>query len=318
MEQYPKDLLAFERQFNTEKACEEYLFKIRWPDGFKCPRCSHAKAWRTKKKLLHCTNCGHQSSILAGTIFQDTSKPLQLWFRAIWHVVGQKNGVNALGLQKELGLGSYHTAWGWLHKLRYAMVRPGREKLSGIVEVDDGYVGAPVRGGKRTPRLDSKAVVLVAVEKNGKKLGRIRLCQMSRARIEDINKVIPEIIEPGSTLITDGWSGYREVHRLGYKHTVLTHKEMGMENFLPGVNVVVSLLKRWLMGTHQGAVRRSHLDYYLDEFVFRFNRRTPQSRGKLFYRMIQQAVQVNPVTIRDISKRHKDKVDDELPYVVDT
>lgn len=307
MEEYPKDLPAFERQFSTEEACEEYLFKNRWPEGFKCPRCGKTKAWRTQRKLLHCADCGHQSSILAGTIFQDTSKPLRLWFRAIWHVVGQKNGVNALGLQKELGLGSYHTAWGWLHKLRCAMVRPGREKLSGIIEVDDGYIGAPVHG-KRTPRLDTKAVVLVAVERDGKKLGRIRIYQIPRATIAIINKIIPEMIEPGSTLITDGWSGYREIHKFGYKHKVLTYKEEGNGRFLPGVNIVMSLLKRWIMGTHQGAVRRSHLDYYLDEFVFRFNRRTSQSRGKLFYRMIQQAVQIEPVTNKNISKRSKNQL----------
>jgi transposase-like protein/predicted RNA-binding Zn-ribbon protein involved in translation (DUF1610 family) len=317
MEQYPKDLLAFEQQFSTEEACLEYLFEIRWPDGFRCPQCGNAKAWRTQKKLLHCANCGHQTSVLAGTIFQDTSKPLRLWFRAIWHVVGQKNGVNALGLQKELGLGSYHTAWSWLHKLRSAMVRPGRERLSGVVEVDDGYIGAPA-GGKRTPRLDNKAVVLVAVEKDGKKIGRIRICQIPRATIEVINKIIPEIVEPGTTIVTDGWSGYRELSRLGYKHEVHTYKEEGNGKFLPGVNLVMSLLKRWLMGTHQGAVRRSHLDYYLDEFVFRFNRRKSQSRGKLFFRVMEHAVQLDPVTIKDISGRRKDKPLQEPPVVVGT
>jgi transposase-like protein len=308
VEEYPKTLLEFEEQFRAESACEEYLFRLRWPEGFKCPRCQHNEAWHTKRGLWHCSKCGHQTSVLSGTIFQDTSKPLRIWFRAIWHVVGQKNGVNALGLQKELGLGSYRTAWSWLHKLRCAMVRPGRERLSGTVEVDDGYIGAPA-GGKRTPRLDKKAVVLVAAEKDGKKIGRIRICQIPRARIEIINKIIPEIIEPGATIVTDGWSGYREISRLGYKHEVHTYKEEGKANFLPGVNLVMSLLKRWLMGTHQGAVRRSHLDYYLDEFVFRFNRRTSQSRGKLFYRMIQQAAQVEPVTIRNISKRYKESTE---------
>ncbi len=304
MEEYPKTLLEFEKQFSTEEACEEYLFMIRWPDGFKCPRCGHSKSWRTQKKLLHCSSCGYQSSIISGTIFQDTSKPLQLWFRAIWHVVGQKNGVNALGLQKELGLGSYHTAWSWLHKLRCAMVRPGRERLLGTVEIDDVYIGSPV-DGKRAPRLKNKAVVLVAVEKDGTKIGRIRLSQISNARIETLNEAIPKMIEPGTMVLTDGWSGYRELNGLGYQHKVLTYQNEAKENLLPGVNIIVSLLKRWLLGTHQGAVRRSHLDYYLDEFVFRFNRRTSQSRGKLFYRMIQQAVQIAPVMNKNISGRRK-------------
>ena len=197
------------------------------------------------------------------------------------------------------------------------MVRPGRERLSGVVEIDDGYIGAPA-GGKRTPRLDNKAVVLVAVEKDGKKIGRIRICQIPRATIEVINKVIPGIIEPGTTIVTDGWSGYREVSRLGFKHEVHTYKEEGNGKFLPGVNLVMSLLKRWLMGTHQGAVRRSHLDYYLDEFVFRFNRRKSQSRGKLFFRVMEHAVQVDPVTIKDISGRRKDKPSEEPPVVVGT
>jgi transposase-like protein len=303
MEDYPKTLLEFEKQFSTEEACEEYLFRIRWRNGFVCPQCGHGKSWRTKKKLLHCAKCGHQSSITAGTIFQDTSKPLQLWFRAIWHVVGQKNGVNALGLQKELGLGSYHTAWSWLHKLRCAMVRPGRDRLLGTVEIDDAYIGAP--SGKKGHWLENKAVLLVAVERVGVKIGRIRLCQVPNARIETLNKIIPELIEPGTTIITDGWSGYREIASFGYAHKVITYKDEGKENILPGVNIVVSLLKRWLMGTHQGAVRRSHLDYYLDEFVFRFNRRTSKSRGKLFHRMIEQAVQIAPVMNKELLGRRK-------------
>ena len=304
-EDYPKTLLEFEKQFSTEKFCQEYLFKMRWPDGFKCPQCGHNKAWHTQKNLLHCSKCGHQSSIIAGTIFQDTSKPLQLWFRAIWHVVGQKNGVNALGLQKELGLGSYHTAWSWLHKLRRAMVRPGRDRLSGTVEVDEAYIGSPAAGNK-APRLGTKAIVLIAAEKDGKKVGRIRLSQIPNVKTETLNKEILKIIEPGTIICTDGLSGYRQLNDLGYRHEIVGYQHDTKENLLPRVNVIVSLLKRWLLGTHQGAVRRSHLEYYLDEFVFRFNRRTSKSRGMLFYRMIQQAVQIEPVMNKDISKRRKD------------
>lgn len=230
---------------------------------------------------------------------------MKLWFRAIWHVVGQKTGVNALGLQKELGLGSYHTAWNWLHKLRYAMVRPGRDALSGTIEVDDAYLGSPKLSSKKLRQPMDKAVLLIAVERDNGRIGRIRLCQIPNANTATMNKVIPTIIEPGSTVITDGWSGYQELQSLGYKHKVLTYKQEGKENLLPGANLIVSLLRRWLMGTHQGAVRRSHLDYYLDEFVFRFNRRKSQARGKLFYRMIQQAVQIAPLLNKNISKRAK-------------
>lgn len=304
MEDYPKTLLEFEQQFSTEEACREYIFKIRWPDGFQCPKCQHNKAWRTRRNLFQCSKCGYQNSTTAGTIFQDTSKPLQLWFRAIWHVVGQKNGVNALGLQKELGLGSYRTAWTWLHKLRCAMVRPGREHLSGTVEVDEAYIGSPAPS-RSAPRLRNKAMVLVAAEYDGTKIGRIRLCQIPNAQTETLNEAIPKMIEPGTIICTDGWSGYRQLEDFGYHHKVVKEYDGSKENLLPRVNVIVSLLKRWLLGTHQGAVRRSHLDYYLDEFVFRFNRRTSKSRGKLFYRMIQQAVQIDPVFNKAISSRHR-------------
>lgn len=301
MEKYPKTLLEFENRFSTEEDCQEYIFQIRWPDGFECPRCKNNKAWNTQRNLLQCSSCGYQSSTTAGTMFQDTSKPLQLWFRAIWHVVGQKNGVNALGLQKELGLGSYRTAWTWLHKLRRAMVRPGRDRLLGTVELDEAYLGAPV-AGRSARRLKNKAVILVATEKDGAKIGRIRLAQIPNARTGTLNEAISKIVEPGTIIRTDGWSGYRKLNTLGYQHKIAGYQHETKENLLPGPNIVISLLKRWLLGTHQGAVRHSHLGYYLDEFVFRFNRRTSKSRGKLFYRVIQQAVQIDPVLNKNISK----------------
>ena len=184
MEDYPRNLLEFEDRFATQEACREYLCAIRWPEGFQCPRCGSRRAWRMSRGVYWCQSCDYQVSVTAGTIFQDTHKSLRLWFRAMWYVTDQKHGVSALGLQKSLGFGSYRTAWTWLHKLRTAMVRPGRDRL----------------------------------------------------------------------------------------------------------------LKRWLLGTHQGAIQPSHLDYYLDEFTFRFNRRTSRSRGKLFYRLVQQSVSVAPIT----------------------
>lgn len=191
------------------------------------------------------------------------------------------------------------------------MIRPGRERLSGTVEVDEAYIGSPAPGkSKSAPRMKNKAVVLVAAEHDGTKIGRIRLCQMPNAQIETMNKAIPKMIEPGTTICTDGWSGYRELQNFGYHHKIIKEHDGTRENLLPKVNVIVSLLKRWLLGTHQGAVRRSHLDYYLDEFVFRFNRRTSKSRGKLFYRMVQQAVQIDPVLNKSFSKSHKHREND--------
>lgn len=243
--------------------------------------------------LWLCGKCRHQASVTAGTIFQDSHLPLTTWFRAMWYVTSQKNGTSALGVQRILGLGSYKTAWALLHKLRRAMVRPGRDRLHGSVEVDETYWGGEEKGvvGRLT---EDKALIAVAAEEDGKGIGRIRL-----RRIADTTKVclhgfIAESVEPGSTVRTDGLNAYRGL--TGYVHDrQVQRRQPDGEHLLPRVHRVVSLLKRWLLGTHQGAVRHEYLDYYLDEFTFRFNRRTSASRGKLFYRLAQQAVQVPPV-----------------------
>jgi transposase-like protein len=299
MEDYPRTILEFEQRFATEEACREYLQQLRWPDGFRCPRCQGPKAWLTRRRLYHCAGCGAETSITAGTIFQDTRKPLQLWFRAMWCVVGQKNGVSAMGLQHVLGLSRYETVWLWLHKLRTAMVRPGRDRLSGAVEVDETYIGGE-RPGKRGRGAAGKSLVLIAVEDKVRRLGRIRLRRISNASASSLMPAVRENVARGSVVRTDGWSAYNFLPGEGYDHQVVRQSAEVGENLLPLVNRVAALLKRWLEGTHQGAVRASHLDYYLDEYTFRFNRRTSRSRGKLFYRLVQQAVSIPPVTGRDI------------------
>jgi transposase-like protein len=284
--------MEFEKQFNSESACRKYLFNIRWPEGFKCPKCKHNKAWVINGQLYKCRSCGFRSSVTAGTIFQDTKKPLRMWFRAMWHMTNQKHGISALGLQQALGIGSYHTAWEWLYKLRYAMVRPGRDRISGIVEVDETYIGGK-RTGKRGRGADSKILVVIAAQINGNRIGRIRLQCIPNASGDSLNYVVKETIDIGSTIITDGWEGYGQLESLGYKHKIVKQEGNVGENLLPKCNIVASLLKRWLLGTHQGRVK--HLDYYLDEFTFRFNRRTSKSRGMLFYRLIQQSVAIDPI-----------------------
>lgn len=286
--------MEFEQEFSTEQACLEYIYRLRWPEGFRCARCSHPEAWKTGRELYHCKKCQHQSSITAGTIFQDTRKPLQLWFRAIWYITNQKHGVSALGLQRILGLGSYRTAWIWLHKLRYAMVRPGRDRLAGVVEVDETYIGGE-KPGKRGRGAAGKALVVVVAQEDGKRIGRIRLLRVLDASAKSLGGAVQECIEPGSVVRTDDWRGYAQLDTLGYTHAVVRKESNVGDNLLPLVNRVVSLLKRWLLGTHQGAVQMSHLDYYLDEFTFRFNRRRSRSRGMLFYRLVQQAVMVDPI-----------------------
>jgi transposase-like protein len=302
VEDYPRTILEFEQLFATEEACRGYLFQLRWPEGFCCPRCGHRQAWATKRGLYRCRHCDYQVSVTAGTIFQDTRKPLRLWFRAIWHVTSQKIGVSALGLQRVLGLPRYETTWTWLQKLRVAMVRPGRDRLSGIIEVDETYIGGE-KPGKRGRGAGGKALVMVAAQENEGHIGRIRLCRVPDASAESLSQAIQDTVEPGSMVRTDGWGGYGQLTSLGYVHAVVRETGEVGENLLPLAHRAASVLKRWLLGTHQGAVRASHLDYYLDEFTFRFNRRTSGSRGKLFYRLVQQAVQVQPVKGNDLRGR---------------
>ena len=292
-------MLELEKRFSTEKDCIEYLFKFKYPDGFICSKCNSRKFWKTGKELFHCANCGFQDSVITRTIFQDTKKPLKLWFRAMWHITSQKYGANALGLQRDLGIGSYHTAWNWMHKLRRAMVRHGRDRLSGIVDVDETYIGGE-KTGKRGRGAEGKALVFVAVESINNSIGRIRLKRIDNASAKSLEAAIRECIEPSSIINTDDWNGYNGVSQIGYKHIVVkASPEIGI-NLLPKVNRVVSLLKRWLLGTYQGGIQFSYLDYYLDEFTFRFNRRTSKSRGKLFYRLVQQAMDMPPVFIQNI------------------
>jgi len=293
MEQYPKTLIEFEKQFTTDEACRDYLFQIRWPNGFQCPRCQKQKAWKTSRQLYHCVNCGHQTSVTAGTIFQDTRYSLKIWFLAMWYVVSQKNGISALGLQRVLGLPRHQTAWKWLHRLRVAMVRPGRDRLSGVVEVDEAYIGGKHKG-KRGRGAEGKSLVFIAAEDKDGHIGRIRLRLIPDASGESLIPAVKDAVEAGSIVRSDGWNGYISLPSKGYQHDVIRPSNGIGENLLPLVHIVISLLKRWLLGTHQGAVHQSHLEYYLDEFTFRFNRRTSRSRGKLFYRLIQQAVAIDP------------------------
>ena len=292
-EDYPRTLLDLERRFATDHACREYLFALRWPEGFVCPRCRGSKVWPMSQGRWLCGNCRYQASVTAGTIFQDTHLPLTLWFRAMWHVTSQKNGVSALGVQRVLGLGSYQTAWAWLHKLRRAMVRPGRDRLDGRVEVDETYWGAEEEGaiGRLT---HDKSVIIVAAQEDGSRIGRVRLKQIPDLSKASLHGFIAETVEPGSVVRTDGLPAYKGLQGYGHEVIVVRRSIATASQLLPRVHRVISLLKRWLLGTHQGAVQPKHLPYYLDEFTFRFNRRTSASRGKLFYRLVQQAAQADP------------------------
>lgn len=300
---YPKTFQDFDEWFATEAACQEFLKNLRWPAGFRCPHCEAAgEPWSTARGLLHCRRCQGQTSVTAGTIFDGTRKPLRTWFLAMWFVTSQKHGVSALGLQRVLGLGSYQTAWAWLHKLRRAMVRPGRDRLSGVVEVDETYVGSASAEGIPGRGSERKAIIVIAAEEGGSGIGRIRLLSAPDVSGSTLLGFVEQTVTAGSVVHTDGWPSYSGLKAMGYKHRVtkISRSQELAHELMPRVHRVASLLKRWLLGTHQGAVGISHLAYYLDEFTFRFNRRTASSRGMLFYRLAEQAVAVDPAPYRSL------------------
>jgi len=245
---------------------------------------------------------GWTPSLTAGTIFADTRLPLTTWFQAAWYATGTKHGVSALSLQRVLGLGSYETAWALLHKLRRAMVRPGRERLAGEVEADETYVGG-VATGKRGRGAAKKTIVEVAVEKRGAGMGRARLVRIPDLSAQSLLAAIEATVEPGTVLYTDHFKGYAGLVAAGYIHypTAISSAGDPAHVVMPRVHRIASLLKRWLLGTHQGAVRPQHLDDYLAEFAFRFNRRSSNHRGLLFYRLLEQAVQLEHVPVSAIT-----------------
>lgn len=314
-EDYPRDWVEFIDWFPDEAACLRFLEKLRWPYGFVCPRCGHAApAYEASRGRRICRVCRLQSSVTSGTIFEKTRTPLRTWFAAVWYITNQKYGCSALGLQRVLGLGSYQTAWTILHRLRRAMVRPGRERLSGSVEVDETFVGGERKGkhprpstryGKPIPRT-AKSIVVVAVEIHEPKgFGRIRLARVEKKDREHVMPFILDAVELGARIKTDGSWAYRSLGEYGYQRetSVLVGSEDPAHVSMPGVHRVSALVKRWLLSTHQGAVQSAQLDHYLNEFTFRFNRRSSRSRGLLFYRLLEQAVATEPATYQQIKAK---------------
>lgn len=266
-----------------------------------CRSCGVQHGWLTGHgRWWVCAGCALKTSVTAGTIFDKTRTPLTAWFAAAWFVTTQKYGLSALGLQRALGLGSYQTAWMMLQRFRVAMVRPGRDQLTGTVEVDETYVGGKEEGvsGRQT---ETKSIVAIAVEiHNPKGFGRVRL-----QRVEDVSaaSLIPFVqanVQSGAVVHTDGWPSYGTLGEKGYIHTktIISASDSPAHVSMPAVHRVASLLKRWLLGTHQGAASSQHLDAYLNEFTFRFNRRKSHHRGLLFHRLLQQAILTPPTTYK--------------------
>lgn len=298
---YPRTYQEFRAWFTDEDACIEYLAGLRWPQGFCCPVCAETRAWRTAKKTWMCSACGRKTSVTAGTVFHRSHTPLSTWFAAAWFVTAQKNGASAKALQDMLGFGSYETAWAWLHKLRRAMVRPDRDRLSGVVEVDETFVGGRAAG--KAGASTDKVPVMIAIERVGTKgFGRVRLGVADAPGSLQLVDFARTVVMPGSLIRTDGARMFRTLPENGYQHeyTVgLTSDEPGHVT-LPGPHRVASLLKRWNAGTHHLGVSREHLPYYLDEYTFRFNRRRSAARGMLFYRLLQQAAQTDPHPLKEL------------------
>lgn len=308
---YPKTWVEFEDWFSSDEACMVYLESLRWPAGFCCAACAVVGIpGRATRGRLLCRACRHQSSVTAGTIFDKTRTSLRVWFAAAWYITSQKQGVSALGLQRVLGLNSYQTAWAMLHRFRRAMVRPDRDLLGGTVEVDEAYL--PLSRGARLKRKGTSSkshnkshlvAIAVAVEVlEPKGFGRIRVRRIQAPTIDALMPFVRENVAPGTSVRTDGSAIYGQLRKEGFAHDpfVILGSKTPAHEPLPGVHRVASLLKRWLLGTHHGAVDPRHVDYYLDEFTFRFNRRTSRSRGMLFYRLMQQSAATTPVTYANI------------------
>src|ERR671928_1385230 len=303
----PEDMPSFLARFGSDEQCREYLFKARWPDGFRCSACGHGDAYALRTKIVYeCVACRKQHSLLAGTIFEQTKTGLAKWFLAIYLVTSSKGGIAATELKRQLGLGSDQTAWTWLHKIRKAMVRPGRQPLAGRVEVDETYVGGP-RPGRPGRGAAGKAAVAGAVEAGhgkarGRRLGRLRLASLADASAESLEAFLAAHVAKPATVTTDGWRGYPGLSAKGYDHEPInlgaTWGDAALR--LPGIHLVFSLVKRWLLGTRHGAASEKHLPAYLDEYVFRFNRRTARSISHGFARLVEHAVRVKPTSYRDL------------------
>ena len=300
---YPDTYREFVTMFPDDKACATFLEKLRWPSGFSCPTCMASMSpWRQTHNRLVCPACRHQTSVTTGTVFDKTRTPLTTWFEVAWHLTTAKNGVSAKTLERTLGI-SYRVAWTILQRLRVAMVRAEREQLFGVVEVDESLIGGVSKGGKRG-RGSDKCIVAIAVEvMDPKGFGRVRMRYIPAASSANLMPFVCDVVKPGSTVCTDGWASYNDLTAKKYIHkrTVLSSTGDPAHVSMPGVHRVSALLKRWILGTHQGSFRPEHLQSYLEEFTFRFNRRTSKSRGLVFRRLLEQSVSTKPVTDGDVT-----------------
>ena len=301
---YPGSYAELLAWFDQDWKCRDYLDWLRWPDGFVCPGCDCVVGWRGADRRWCCAGCGRRVSATAGTILDRTRTPLTVWFSAAWLLTSSKIGVSATHLQREMQLGSYQTAWALLHRYRSVMVRPGRDRLTGDVEVDESFLGGPEPGIPGRGAL-GKVQFAAAVELDGSRgFGRARLGVIPNASAASLRSFLVDNVEPGAKVITDGWKGYPGATRGLYTHhaTSIAASDAPAHEALPATHMAFSLVKRWILGTLQGSVSPEHVQAYFDEWVFRFNRRHSRSRGLLFYRLMQHTADSDIVTYHDLRK----------------
>jgi Zn ribbon nucleic-acid-binding protein/transposase-like protein len=288
---FPKTATEFEARFATEEDCRAYWIEARWGGKPACARCHSTRVWSEREGFLfECADCGHQTSLTSGTLLEKTRKPFKMWFRAVFEISTRRTGISAKDLQRIMGFGSYKTAWSWLHKLRAGMVRPDREPLGPFVQMDEALVGG--RGGPH------KELVLVAAEADG----RVRLAHAENNDEGTLKSFADSQIAADGHIVTDGHAGYnkRSLDKRLHDMVVQTKVERRVSDALQGCHWTTSLLKRWLLGTHAGAVRAKHLQAYLDEFAFRHNRRKTNGVGRIAARVIEQLVARGPLTMREL------------------
>ncbi len=304
---YPADLAQVRAWFPDDAACVDYLDWLRWPDGFVCPRCGSEAAWREQTGRYRCRGCDRQVSVTAGTIFEKTRTPLTVWFEAAWLMTTDKGGVSAAHLHRVLPISSYQTAWAMLGKLRQAMAPEPGAKLTGTVEVDETFIGGPRPGVAGRGAL-GKTLVAGAIEYTPAGWGRARLHVIPDASTRSLREFVTAHIEKGATVISDGFASYPGALD-GYTHERVSVSASGLpaHEMLPAVHRLFALVKRMIEGTYQGAGTTAHLQEYLDEFVFRFNRRHSKQRGMVFYRLLQRAVTRDHVTYRELVRESKPK-----------
>ena len=309
---YPKNLREFRKQFGTEESCREYLIRCRWPDGFVCAQCGNTKYWpRRTGKILECTGCFQNVSPMSDTVMHGSHVPIQEWFWAAYLVATLTPGISATQLQRQIGIGSYRTAWFMLSRLRKAMVNDSRTQLSGLIEADETFVGGPAEGrkGRGVAQATNVSLVVGAVEvltytdKNGtsrEKAGRLRLEHARHTDEKTIETFLNGNVEKGSKIRTDGWRGYSKTALISYHHEVRVVGAAKAHQLAPHIHRVFSNLKTWINGTHHG-VEPKYLQTYLDEFVFRFNRcKTPMAA---FQTLLGIATQKKPLSLAQLKQR---------------